>query len=89
MPRQRRRSGAEIASALNCDPFKYLCRRFNAAEDGKEKDNLALELLPFVLPRLKAVEHSADDGSEVTITIGGKALPNEVTDTAQEQEKLH
>ncbi len=81
MPRTRNRSAAETARALKVDPFKYLCEQFNKMPDDKvsEKIPLALELMPYCYPKLKAVEHSASDDQIVTITIGG-VQPNEVID---------
>ena len=79
MARQRRLSAAEIAKNLNADPFKYLCQRFNSMEDGKEKDGIALELLPYCLPKLKAVEHDVAPGGAVTITLG--SAPTQLGDT--------
>lgn len=71
MARPKRRSGAELARALNCDPFKYLCERFNGMGAGKEKDGIALELLPYCLPKLKAIEVSASEGAKFQVIIGG------------------
>lgn len=79
MARPRRRSASQVAQALDCDPFRYLCMRFNESEDGKEKDDLALSLLPYCYPRLKQVDADIAVQGEVTVVIGGEVpSPNEV-----------
>lgn len=58
---------------LKADPLKYLAQRFNTADDdAPEKIDLALELLPYAYPKLKAVEHKSDFIGKITVTIGGE-----------------
>jgi hypothetical protein len=60
---------------LEADPLKYLVERFNTAPASKEKDGLALELLPYAYPKLKAVDVELSGTQDINITIGGKTLP--------------
>lgn len=80
MANRRRQSASQIASALECDPFRYLAGEFNAATDGtKEKRELALELLPYCYPKLKAIDANLHTSGTVTVTLGGPSQPpNEV-----------
>ena len=78
MARRRRQSASEIARQLNVDPFRYLADEFNKASDGTaDKKELALELLPYCYPKLKAVDSTVHNTGEVTITIGGGHSPPE------------
>lgn len=52
---------------LNADPLKYLVEEFNAAPSIE----LALELLPYAYPKLKAVDIQQTADVKVNITIGG------------------
>lgn len=83
MARQRRDSASQIAARLGFDPFKCLVRQAVALEKkdphSKELRDLCLELAPFCVPRLKAVEHDIAVQGEVTVVIGGQGQsPNEV-----------
>lgn len=60
-------SAADRLAARSCDPLGYLIREFEA-NPTKE---LALELLPYQCPKLKAVEHTGEIGTRITVTIGG------------------
>ena len=69
-----------MARRLNVDPFKYLYDRFNDVDDHDVKVPLALELMPYCYPKLKAVDYELVGGGAVTINIGGQsvqALPND------------
>lgn len=81
MARQRRESAAEILRRRGAKPLEYLADRFRDMETGPEKDALAKDLLPYYVPKLKAVEHKAGEGATVTVTIG-QASP-----TVGEQDK--
>ena len=76
MPRARREVRAsEVARRLKVDPFKYLVEQFNAAEDGApEKQELAMVILPYCYPKLRATTHSVDPASKIAleIVIGGE-----------------
>ncbi|SFL44876.1 hypothetical protein [Shimia aestuarii] len=69
--RPRRESAANVLRRMECDPLRYLARRFNSALDGDKKDQLALKLIEYTHPKLKAVEHQAGEGATITVTIGG------------------
>ena len=71
----RRRRG-EVA-LLGADPFQWLLDRFVAARAPHVKERLALELLPYVRPKLRTVELRVDQQISVEITIGGE-LPIDV-----------
>ena len=53
------------------DPFQYLLQRAIKARSTETKTKLAIELLPYVKPKLKSVDVVMDQNVEVTITIGG------------------
>ena len=53
------------------NPFHYLCRRFKDQQEGEEKDALALELLPYFMPKLRSVEMTAEVTTEFNVMIGG------------------
>ncbi len=75
MANRKRQSASEIARALNVDPFRYLAKQFNEAKDGtSDKLELALELLPYCYPKLKAIDATVNHTGDVTISIGGKPI---------------
>lgn len=83
MARQRRDSASQIAKRLGFDPFKCLVRQAVQLEKhdphSKELRELCLELAPYCVPKLKAVEHDIDLSGTVTLVIGGAPTPpNEV-----------
>lgn len=57
------------------DPFDYLCGRLasdiKAGRHSKARE-LALELLPYVQPRLKQIDQRVEGTQQITFTIGGK-----------------
>jgi hypothetical protein len=59
------------AAIAGFDPFDYLLQRAIKSKSVKVKDRIALELMPYVKPKLKAVEHKGDFNVTVTVTIGG------------------
>jgi hypothetical protein len=59
------------AAIAGFDPFDHLLQRAIKATSVKVKDRIALELLPYCKPKLKAVEHKGDFNVTVTVTIGG------------------
>jgi hypothetical protein len=59
------------AAIAGFDPFTYLLNRAIKAKSVATKDRLALELLPYCKPKLKAVELSGSMDVTVTVTIGG------------------
>lgn len=71
MARPKHRSAADKARALNCDPFQYLCERFNELPTCKRKDEIALEIMPYCYPKLKAIDLKTDGGMTVNVVIGG------------------
>ncbi len=75
MANRKRQSASEIARALDVDPFRYLANEFNKATDGTpDKRELALELLPYCYPKLKAIDATVHNTGEVTVTIGGQPI---------------
>lgn len=69
---RRKPSAADIMRRLKADPLKHLVARFNAADDDSaEKTSMALELLPYAYPKLKAVEHKGSVASSIVVNIGG------------------
>lgn len=59
------------AAVRGFDPFDYLLTRAINSTDQAERDWLALELMPYCKPKLKAVEVTGDMNMTVTVTIGG------------------
>lgn len=66
--------------ALEADPLKHLVARFNTSKDEKEKDALALELLPYAYPKLKAVDVDLTGTVDINVTIGGTPVSPPVGD---------
>lgn len=74
-PRRRTaRDARRVLDTLNADPLVFLARTFNRmADDDTRKTAIALELLPYAYPKLKAVDHSGiAPGAVVQIVIGGE-----------------
>jgi hypothetical protein len=69
MQAKQRRARADAAGA---DPYQYLLNCFVRERKGDKKRELALQLLPYVRPRLKAVELSGQVDHEIVVTIGGE-----------------
>lgn len=63
-----RRGEAAIAGF---DPFQHLLQRALTVKDPYYRDKLAIELLPYVKPKMKAVEHSGGLTTTIRIIIGG------------------
>jgi hypothetical protein len=61
------------AQLMGVDPFQYLLVRFSGSEESAEKDELAFQLMPYLKPKLRAVELKGDGGGAVAfqVTIGG------------------
>lgn len=69
---RKRRSEAEIIAGI-C-PFDYLCARFGQYRDLGKHDKaqeLALELMPYVKPKLKSIDHKLSGSVHVSVRIGG------------------
>ncbi|QDY70119.1 hypothetical protein [Qingshengfaniella alkalisoli] len=64
---QQRKAKAKEAG----DPFEYLLNCWKRERDPEKKRELAFQLLPYIRPRLKAVDVSATLTSTVEVTIGG------------------
>lgn len=60
-------SAADRLSGKHCDPLGYLIEQFHQ----NPTIELALELLPYQCPKLKAVEHTGEIGTRITVVIGG------------------
>lgn len=54
---------------MKTDPLKHLVERFNKARKISEKTELAMVLLPYAYPKLKAVEHKVEATIKQTITV--------------------
>lgn len=65
-------SGPDRMNAKKTDPLGYLCDRFlDPNTSDEEKMSIAKELLPYQVPKLKAVEMTTQSDVKVTISIGG------------------
>jgi hypothetical protein len=67
----RRKQAAEAANR-GADPFGYLVNCFKRERDPEKKRELAFQLLPYVKPRLKAVDVKAEVNHVISIEIGGE-----------------
>lgn len=76
----RKRRGE--AAIMGADPFEYLLNRFINAKSTDVKDRLALELMPYVKPKLKSVDMHQTGDFVVTVTIGGEGTAPEKPDEA-------
>lgn len=59
------------AAIRGVDPFAYLMTCFQRERKGDKKRELAIQLLPYVRPRLKAVELKGQIEHEIVVVIGG------------------
>lgn len=83
--RERRRSAANVMKAMRFDPLAVLVRRANKAKEGSEEQvKLALELMPYAYPKLKAVDLQVSGDQPVNIVIGSPELAAQI-DKAQAQ----
>jgi len=91
MPRQRRDSATQVMQRLDFDPLKHLVKQANALAktdpNGKELRDICLDLMPYAYAKIKQVEHSVADGSNVTVTIGGQQ-PNQVKDVSDAHQPI-
>ncbi|WP_425044054.1 hypothetical protein [Primorskyibacter sp. S87] len=56
------------------DPFEYLLLSYASEKDETKKRELALELCPYLVPRLKAIDVQHSAAVNVTVTIGGDPI---------------
>ena len=66
---KRQRRGE--AAMMGFDPFRYLVERCLYYWYSAHRDKLALELLPYCKPKLKAVDMKMGGEVTINVTIGG------------------
>ena len=62
------------AKSIGFEPFDYLLKealKAVTADDHKEAKRIAIELLPYVKPRLRSIEAKLDTNIELEVVIGG------------------
>ena len=62
---------AQLAAANGADPWEYLLGCYKRERSGAKKREFAWQLLPYLKPKLRAIEHSGDLTINHTFTIGG------------------
>lgn len=69
----RRQQGAiSLAGGLTREEFfNDLSEAYRATKDPDKKVNLGLQLLPYLVPRLRAVEVTQTQDVKVSVTVGG------------------
>ena len=83
--RTRRKSAAVLMRGMQFDPLQLLVRRANQCAAGSaEQVKIAMELMPYAYPKLKAVDLQVSGDQPVNIVIGSPELAAQI-DKAQAQ----
>ena len=70
-PRKSTVQKSAEAKERGLNPFEWLLDEFEAAANKADKRSLALDLLPYVMPRLKASEVTVNTTINAIVEIGG------------------
>jgi hypothetical protein len=68
---KQKKRRAEVAVSGASDPFVYLMNKFQRCRDAEEKTSLAFQLLPYLKPKLRAVDIKGADAFRFVVSIGG------------------
>jgi hypothetical protein len=70
---KRKGRTAQTVIEAGFDPFEYLLKEARTATSKARRDRLALELLPYVRPKLRSVEMTATVNTIIRYSVGDGA----------------